>query len=156
MLGEAVDNNPDGIVAVRQCEASNKVHRDVLPWVVGDRQGFENTVGGMAGALGPLAGVAISEVTLDVLPHLWPEVFFAEEVIGLCTTWIGPLPGVMVVLKQAGAKFIKGGGVEAVLVTKPAVLAGTVSQGDALALADTISEHLWHRTKDRVSFTTGC
>ena len=97
------------------------------------RSGLENTVGGMAGALGPLAGVAISEVTLNVLPHLWPKVFVAQEVVGLGTAWVAHCRGVMVVLEQAEAKFIESGNVEAVLVTKPAIVIGTVSQGNVLA-----------------------
>ena len=80
LLGEAVDNKPppsnSGSPVTESMEMS--CHGQSR-----DRQGLENTVGCMAGALGPLVGVTIPEVMLDVLSHPRPKIFAAQEVAGL-------------------------------------------------------------------------
>ena len=60
--------------------------------------------------------MAVSEVTFNVLSYRRPVVLSAEELEGLCTARVTHCRGVMVVLEELKAEFIRIGDVEATFV----------------------------------------
>ena len=130
LLGEAVDNKPQpsysGSPVTESMEMS--CHGQSR-----NRQGLGNTVGGMAGALGPLVGETSPEVMLDVLSHPRPKIFAAQEVTGLgAARW--PIAGESCGLEGAGDEVRDVG---TALVTEPAVvLVGYSRPGRCLCRAD--------------------
>jgi hypothetical protein len=63
-LGEFIDEHHDGVVtATRTRKLSDEVHRDLLPWAVGNREWLSETHRGLVTRL-----VALTRVTADNIP----------------------------------------------------------------------------------------
>jgi hypothetical protein len=82
-LGQSIHNYPNRIELIRFRQSGNKVHRDILPWLVRDGQRSENSKRGVAAGSRTLAGVTIPYLSLNVPTHLGPMVLTVEKFQGL-------------------------------------------------------------------------
>lgn len=112
-LGEAVDDNEDGVESVRPWEARDEVHGDVAPWEVRDREWAQDSEGRVTGGTVALADVAAVDVAVNVFPHLGPPVGSGRELNGLCTAGVACHEGIVVCLHDVQPEGFVFGDVEA-------------------------------------------
>lgn len=81
-LGVGVDDYWDAIQfgALGHREIRDEVNSDVKPQLFRYRQGGQGFVHGMGGRFVPAALLALIDVVLDKVPHVWPVVLTGDEV----------------------------------------------------------------------------
>src|SRR5436190_368357 len=73
----------ESLTCILPWQACDKVHRQILPCTLRNRQGPENPIRGMAGSLGSFAWVAIAAEPLDIAAHPRSKVLAGDEFHGL-------------------------------------------------------------------------
>jgi hypothetical protein len=145
LLGQAVDNYPNGVATLRPGEADDKVHADILPGCLGYGERSEEAEGGVSGGPRAAAGVAVAHETVHVSSHGVPVVPALEELEGLSAARVTEGGGVVECSHEVEPEVIGGGDVEAVAVVKEARAVLALGQGDlwvALVAALECLQHL--------------
>ena len=78
-LGEAVDDDEDGIMAIGDREFLDEIHRDRGPRAFRDRERLEDAIAAVSGGLGAAARVTGAHVFVHKAGHAWPVVVPPEE-----------------------------------------------------------------------------
>ena len=72
-LCESIYDYPDCVAPAALWESYHKIHAQVLPWRVGDGVRLEDAERGLLWCFGAPGGMAVSNVSVHVLPDSGPE-----------------------------------------------------------------------------------
>lgn len=102
--GEAVADDPNGVITVRCGEFDDKIHRDGLPRARWNVKRLEESVGLVARGLDASTRIA----GLDIAPyervHAWPRVVASDQFEGADSAWMTGGESIMAREKNVGSK----------------------------------------------------
>src|SRR6266550_4623712 len=150
LLGEAVHDDPNGIVALGLRQADDEIHGDIPPRLVGYGERQEGAMRRMSARLYPAAGMAVGDVTLHVLAHERPIVVPGEELKRLLASRVARGRGIVAGADGAEAQRLVGWDIQAVLVVEAAGGLSAVGQGETAAVAVTVPQGTEHLLGQRV------
>ncbi|KIJ12689.1 hypothetical protein PAXINDRAFT_82472 [Paxillus involutus ATCC 200175] len=83
LLGKAVNDYQDSGETARGREFLNEIHRDGVPWLIGNGELFKQPIGSVSRGFGSGAGSTGTDIVLYKCSESWPSIFLMNQLESL-------------------------------------------------------------------------